>query len=337
MTIRGIHHLTTITSDSPKIFDFFSGVMGLHLIKKTVNQDDVRTYHLYFTDDMGSAGTVLTFFDFPGINKAIHGTDEITRTAFRIPSDASFDYWMKRFDEYGVKHDAETNEEFGVKYLDFEDFDGQLYALESNEKHPGTWAEGTPWQYSSVDPQHAVLGLGAQLLTINNENAMHMVLTSVLGAKEVARDGDDVLYEFDNAGFGGQVHTRLVRLLPRGLQGYGNAHHFALAVDDETALNFWINRLRQLGFQDSGFVDRFYFKSEYFRPTPGILFEIATNGPGFLQDETYEEAGHHLELPPFLENMRDEIEAGLIPFNSSNDDLPSPEVFKKNVSDNAEN
>jgi glyoxalase family protein len=312
--------LTTITSDSPKIFDFWTGILGLHLIKKTVNQDDVRTYHLYFSDDMGSAGTVLTFFDFPGINKAIHGTDEISRTAFRIPSDASFDYWIKRFDEFGVRHDDEVHEEFGAKFLDFYDFDDQHYTLMSNDGNTGDWAMGEPYRNSTVEPEHAILGLGPELLTINNENAMHMILTSVMGGKEIARDGDDVLYEFDNGGYGSQVHTRLVRLLPRGLQGFGNAHHLAFTVDDENALNYWINRLRQLGFQDSGFVDRFYFKSEYFRPTPGILFEIATNGPGFLVDETYEEAGHHLELPPFLENMRDEIEAGLIAFNSGSED-----------------
>ncbi|MDR3190474.1 MAG: VOC family protein [Lactobacillaceae bacterium] len=319
-TIRGLHHLTTITSSSPKIFDFISGVLGLHLIKKTVNQDDVRTYHLYFTDDMGSAGTDITFFDFPGIQKAIHGTDEITRTAFRIPNDAAFAYWIKRFDEFGIKHDADLHEEFGVQYLNFEDFDEQRYALVSDEKNHGDFAVGTPWRNSPVDPEFAIRGLGPQLLTTNNENALNLILTNVMGAKLVAQDGDDTLYEFDNGGFGSQVHTHLARLMPRGLQGIGNAHHLAFTVDDADALDYWIERLRQLGFQDSGLTDRFYFKSEYFRPTPGILFEIATNGPGFLQDETYDEAGHHLELPPFLEDQRQDIEANLVAFNSGTED-----------------
>ncbi|MCT8395172.1 ring-cleaving dioxygenase [Weissella soli] len=315
-TIRGMHHLTTITSSAPKIFEFWTETLGLHFIKKTVNQDDVRTYHLYFTDDMGTAGTILTFFDFPGIQKAIHGTDEITRTAFRIPSDASFDFWIKWFDDHDVKHADAIHEEFGAKYLNFEDFDGQLYALMSNEGNPGNWATGEPYRNSVIPAEHQIVGFGPQLLTINNENALDLIFKNVLGAKEVAREGDNVLYEFDNGGYGSQVHTHLTRLIPRGLQGFGNSHHMAFTVDDEDALNYWINRLRQLGFQDSGFVERYYFKSEYFRPTPGILLELATNGPGFLQDETYEEAGHHLELPPFLEPQREAIQANLVAFNS---------------------
>ncbi|MDR3241361.1 MAG: VOC family protein [Lactobacillaceae bacterium] len=318
--VRGMHHLTTITSDSPKTFEFMSGVLGLHLSKKTVNQDDVRTYHLYFTDDMGNAGTDITFFDFPGIQKAVHGTDEITRTTFRIPSDVSFEYWVDRFDEFKIRHDEKIHEEFGVKYLNFLDFDDQQYALMSDEKNHGKFAKGTPWRYSTVAEAHAIVGLGPELLTIDNENAMHLILTNVLGAKEVAREGDNTLYEFDNGGFGSQVQTKLVRLQNRGIQGFGAAHHLAFSVDNEEELNWWINRLNQLGFPNSGFVDRFYFRSEYFRPTPGILFELATLGPGFFQDETYAEAGHHLELPPFLEDQRASIEANLVAFNSGTDD-----------------
>jgi glyoxalase family protein len=320
--IRGIHHLTTITSDSPKIWDFFTNKLGLHLIKKTVNQDDVRTYHLYFTDDMGEGGSVLTFFDFPGIQKAVFGTDEISRTSFRIPTDSSFDYWRARFDEFGIKYDNDIYELFGQKYLNFYDFDDQRYALISDQNNPRTnslTGPHTPWRNSTVDSAHAIVGLGPELLTVNNENAIDMVLTSVMGAEKIDSKDDYSLYEFDQGGYGAMVITLLSRLIPRGLQGYGTAHHLAFIVDDETALNFWINRLRQLGFQDSGFVDRFYFKSEYFRPTPGILFELATNGPGFLLDETYEEAGHHLELPPFLESARAQIEANLVPFNSGDE------------------
>lgn len=167
-----------------------------------------------------------------------------------------------------------------------------------------------------MDPQHAIVGLGPELLTINKHDAMDMVLTKVMGAEKVDTKGDYALYEFDHGGYGAQVITLLSRIIPRGVQGFGGPHHLAFIVDDEEALNFWIKRLQELGFQDSGFVDRFYFKSEYFRPTPGILFELATNGPGFLVDETYEEAGVHLELPPFLEDMRTQIEANFVDFNS---------------------
>lgn len=317
--IRGIHHLTTITSDSPKIWDFFTNKLGLHLIKKTVNQDDVRTYHLYFSDDQGEGGSVLTFFDFPGIQKAVFGTDEISRTSFRVPSQDSFAYWQARFDEFGIRYDSKTYELFGATYLNFYDFDDQRYALiadDTNPRHNELTVPHTPWRHSSVDPQHAIVGLGPELLTINNHDAMDMVLTKVMGAEKIDTKGDYALYEFDHGGYGAQVITLLSRIIPRGLQGFGGPHHLAFIVDDEEALNFWIKRLQELGFQDSGFVDRFYFKSEYFRPTPSILFELATNGPGFLVDETYEEAGVHLELPPFLEDMRTQIEANLVDFNS---------------------
>lgn len=318
-TIRGLHHLTTITSSSPKIFDFMSGILGLHLIKKTVNQDDVHTYHLYFTDDMGSAGTDITFFDFPGIQKAQYGTDEISRTSFRIPNDAAFAYWKTRFDENGVEYDNDYIEEFGAKLLQFRDFDGQRYALISDENDDGR-VEGEPWRNSTVEPEFAIRGLGPALLTIDNKYNLHTVLTQVMGLQEIARNGDYTLYQAEgDAGHGGQVITRFRNDVPRGVQGFGGPHHLAFSVDDQEALLFWINKLRKLGFQDSGFVDRFYFKSEYFHPTPGILFEIATNGPGFLQDETYDEAGIHLELPPFLENFRAQIESNLEPFNTGED------------------
>ncbi|HEY4399753.1 MAG TPA: ring-cleaving dioxygenase [Lactobacillaceae bacterium] len=320
--IRGIHHLTTITSDAPKIWDFFSNKLGMHLIKKSVNQDDVRTYHLYFTDDQGEAGTVLTFFDFPGIQKAQFGTDEISRTSFRIPSDASFDYWKARFTELDIRFDEEVYEVFGAKYLNFYDFDDQRYALVSDENNPrqnDTTYAHTPWKFADVDPQHAIVGLGPMFITVSDAWQMEMMLTSIMGAEKIAEDGDQALFEFDKGGYGAQVVTTLSRLLPRAVQGFGGVHHLAFTVDDRAALDFWISRLQQLGLPNSGYVDRFYFESEYFRPAPNILFELATNGPGFLVDETYEEAGVHLELPPFLEAQREMIEANLVPFNSPKD------------------
>ncbi|MDR2660768.1 MAG: ring-cleaving dioxygenase [Lactobacillaceae bacterium] len=319
--IRGLHHLTTITSDSPKIWNFWTNIMGLHLIKKTVNQDDVRTYHLYFTDDMGTGGSVLTFFDFPGIQKAQFGTDEISKTTFRVPNDASFEYWIERFKQFNIRYDEKIEELFGSKYLNFYDFDDQRYALisDENDHFNDITKPHAAWRDSEVDPQFAIQGLGPEFLTINDPKLLDAVITSVMGAEEKGREGDFTLYEFNNGGHGAQVITFLSRLIPRGVQGFGGPHHLAFLVDDKQALDYWIQRLNELGFQESGFVDRFYFKSNYFRPTPGILFELATNGPGFLLDETYEEAGHHLELPPFLEPYRSDIEKNLVPFNSGDE------------------
>lgn len=153
--LTGLHHLTAITSSAPKIFDFMTEILGLHLIKKTVNQDDVRTYHLYFTDDMGTAGTDITFFDFPGIPQAIHGTNELNRTSFRIPNDKALDYWIQRFDQYKVRH-GEIDERFGAKILYFYDFDGQNYQLISDEHNQGV-PGGTPYRYSPVPAEFAIV------------------------------------------------------------------------------------------------------------------------------------------------------------------------------------
>lgn len=318
-TIRGIHHVTAITSSAPKIWDFFTNQLGLHLIKKSVNQDDVRTYHLYFSDDQGDAGSILTFFDFPGITKATFGTNEISRTTFRVPSQASFSYWRERFDHFGIRYDAKVVSIFGATYLNFYDFDGQRYALVADDTNPrqnNLTGAHHPWRHATVAPEHAIIGLGPAFLTINDDTAMRIVLTKILDAKQIDQVSDDTLYEFDQGGYGAQVITHLSRIIPSGTQGYGTVHHLAFTVDNEAALKYWIDRLKQLGMHDSGFVDRFYFKSEYFRPMPGMLFELATNGPGFLIDETYEAAGIHLELPPFLEGQRADIEAHLVDFNS---------------------
>ncbi|MCD2256115.1 ring-cleaving dioxygenase [Agrilactobacillus fermenti] len=312
--LTGLHHLTAITSSSPKIFDFMAGILGLHLIKKTVNQDDVRTYHLYFTDDMGSAGTDITFFDFPGINQAVHGTNEINRTSFRVPNDAALDYWIARFDEFKVRH-GEISERFGAKILSFNDFDGQNYQLISDETNTGI-PGGTPYRFSPVPAEFAITGLGPEYITTDNLDMLSNVLTGLLGFTKKATEGQFTLYELHDNGHGAQVILDHQRLLNQAIQGFGGVHHLAFRTDDEESLNYWIQRISDLGFNNSGFVDRFYFKSEYFRPVPGILFEIATDGPGFLLDETYEEAGVHLELPPFLEEYRASIEANLVPFNT---------------------
>lgn len=318
-TIRGIHHVTAITSSAPKIWVFFTNQLGLHLIKKTVNQDDVHTYHLYFSDDQGEAGSILTFFDFAGLQKATFGTNEISRTTFRVPTLASFDYWRARFTQFGIRYDDQTVTLFGATYLNFYDFDGQRYALIADEtnprQNPVTKAH-QPWQQATVAPEHAIVGLGPAFVTVDDDQAMTIVLTKIMTAQKIATSGNNTLYEFDNGGYGAQVITQLSRIIPSGTQGYGSVHHLAFTVDDDAALKYWIDRLQQLGMHDSGLVDRFYFKSEYFRPMPGILFELATNGPGFLIDETYETAGIHLELPPFLESQRADIEAHLVNFNS---------------------
>lgn len=313
--IRGIHHVTAMTSSAEKIYRFFTDTLGLRLIKKTVNQDDIETYHLFFADDLGSAGTDMTFFDFPGIPKGTKGTNTISRTSFRVKSDASLTYWIERFNENNIDH-GEIQERFGKKYLEFKDFDEQQYQLISDENNQGV-AAGTPWKKTDVQAEHALIGLGPVFVTVANYDHMQRVLVEVLGFHLVDAEGSFHLFEVGEGGNGASIVVEHRDDLPDAQEGFGNVHHLALRVADQDALRFWIEKINQLQFPNSGFVERFYFKSDYFRAAPHILFELATDGPGFLEDETYEAAGEKLALPPFLEPKRKEIEEFVRPFNTS--------------------
>ncbi|MGC6769631.1 ring-cleaving dioxygenase [Enterococcus sp. LJL128] len=313
--IRGIHHVTAMTSSAEKIYRFFTDILGLRLIKKTVNQDDIETYHLYFTDDLGSAGTDMTFFDFPGIPKGTKGTDSISRTSFRVKNDASLTYWIDRLNQHEIDH-GEIQERFGKSYVEFEDFDGQRYQLISDEKNTGV-AAGVPWKNSNVPAEHAIVGLGPVFVTVENFEHMQLVLTEVLGFHLIDAEGSFHLFEIGEGGNGASIIVEHRDDLPKASEGFGNVHHLALRVADEEALRFWIDQINKLEFPNSGFVERFYFESEYFMAAPHVLFELATDGPGFLQDETYENAGEKLSLPPFLEPKRKEIEAFVRPFDTT--------------------
>ncbi|MDS9471930.1 ring-cleaving dioxygenase [Sporosarcina pasteurii] len=312
--LKGVHHVTAITSSAEENYKFFTYVLGMRLVKKTVNQDDIQTYHLFFADDVGSAGTDMTFFDFPGIPKGVHGTNEIHRTAFRVPSDEALTYWEKRFDRLQVKHDG-IQEQFGVKVLSFVDFDDQQYQLISDAHNKGV-ASGTPWQKGPIPLEYAITGLGPVHIRIAQFDYMKEVLEKVLLFKEIAQDGDFHLFEVGEGGNGAQVIIEKNTTLPVGQQGYGTVHHVAFRVDDRAVLDEWTERLEQFGFQTSGHVDRFFFESLYARVAPGILFEFATDGPGFMGDEPYETLGEKLSLPPFLEPKREQIEKLVRPIDT---------------------
>ncbi|EOH86411.1 ring-cleaving dioxygenase [Enterococcus pallens] len=313
--IRGLHHVTAMTSSAEKNYRFFTDILGLRMIKKTVNQDDIETYHLYFTDDTGAPGTDMTFFDFPGIPQGKKGTNTISRTGFRVPSDASLTYWADRFTQLNVEH-SEIKERFGKKYLNFNDYDNQLFQLVSDETNQGV-AAGTPWKNSNVPAEHSIIGLGPTIVTVSNFDHMKLVLENVLGFKETAEEGTMHQFEVGEGGNGATILVDFRDDLPPAQEGFGNVHHLALRVADDDALKYWIKKINDLEFPNSGFVDRFYFQSEYFMAAPNVLFELATDGPGFLEDESYETAGEILSLPPFLEPKRKEIEDYVRPFDTS--------------------
>lgn len=312
--LTGVHHVTAITSSAEKNYAFFTEVLGMRLVKKTVNQDDVQTYHLFFADDKGSAGTDMTFFDFPGIPQGRHGTDEIRRTSFRIPTDASLDYWQARFERLNVSHDGITTQ-FGVKILPFVDFDNQHYQLVSDEGNQGV-ESGTPWQLGPIPLEHAITGLGPVQIITPQFSDFKQLLEIVFQFKEVAQEQDTHLFEMGSGGNGASLLIVDQPAEAVGYQGFGTVHHVAFRVEDRATLNEWIERLHGFGLRTSGYVNRHFFESLYTRVSGNILFEIATDGPGFMGDEPYETLGEKLSLPPFLEAKRFEIEQQVRPINT---------------------
>ncbi|WP_091495708.1 ring-cleaving dioxygenase [Amphibacillus marinus] len=312
--LKGIHHVTAITSSAERNYHFFTYTLGMRLVKKTVNQDDIQTYHLFFADDEGNPGTDMTFFDFPGIPKGEHGTNEIYRTAFRVPSDDAMEYWQKRFERLEVQHGG-IEAQFGKQVINFSDFDDQKYQLISDEGNQGV-KSGIPWQNGPVPLNYAITGLGPIHIRISNFDFFKKVLEQVLNFNQIANNDSHYLFEVGEGGNGAQIIVEHNTDLPEGRQGYGTVHHVAFRVEDRAALEEWINYLPTFGLQTSGFVDRFFFQSLYARVAPQILFEWATDGPGFMGDEPYETLGEKLSLPPFLEPKREQIEASVRPIDT---------------------
>ncbi|MDF9761962.1 glyoxalase family protein [Peribacillus simplex] len=312
--LKGIHHVTAITSSAEKNYEFFTNILGMRLVKKTVNQDDIQTYHLFFADDVGGPGTDMTFFDFPGIPKGVHGTNEISKTSFRVPNDAALDYWVKRFDRLEVGNTG-IQEQFGKKIISFVDFDDQQYQLISDENNEGI-AAGIPWQKGPIPLEYAITGLGPIFIRIANFEYFKEMMEKVLLFKEIDTEESFHLFEVGEGGNGAQVIVEHNSILPQARQGFGTVHHTAFRVEDRSVLEEWIKRMESFQFHTSGYVDRHFFESLYVRVAPQILFEFATDGPGFMGDEPYETLGEKLSLPPFLEPKRDQIEKLVRPIDT---------------------
>lgn len=304
--LKGLHHVTAITSSAERIYQFFTYVLGLRLVKKTVNQDDIHTYHLFFADDAGSPGTDVTFFDFPGMTPAVKGSDEISRIGLRVPNDASLAYWAKRFKEKEIAH-SDIRIIFGRKTLFFSDFDRQDYALFSDEGIKGV-APGKPWNKGPIPNEFAIYGLGPVFFRVADIKEMDRSLVDVLSMRKASQEGKMTLYEMGLGGNGASIIVEEDISSPSGIQGYGGVHHIAFRIEDKTELDEWLAHYRKLRVPNSGYVDRFYFKSLYARIYRPILFELATDGPGFIDDEeSYEILGETLALPPRFRSMRDQI------------------------------
>ena len=314
MQLTGFHHLTAITANAVGNHAFYTDVLGMRLVKRTVNQDDVSAYHLFYADGVASPGSDITFFDWP-TGPERRGTNSICRTGLRVGSKDSLRWWAERFDEKAVPHGG-ISERDGRAIIDFEDPEGQRLTL-VDDRGDGA---GHPWDRSPVPVPHQIRGLGPITISVPVLGPTDAVLQQVL-AMRTARTyatpaGSVQVYEM---GEGGRPETELHVLVepnaPQARQGAGGVHHLAFRTPDDESYAAWAEKLQRVRLPSSGPVDRFYFRSLYFREPNGILIEIATDGPGFATDESLEHLGERLSLPPFLESQRRAIEAGLKPID----------------------
>lgn len=312
LELQGLHHLTAVTGDAPGNVTFYTGTLGLRLVKKTVNQDDVSAYHLFYADEKGSPGTEVTFFDWPGSGPARPGTSTIAATSLAIPA-GSLGWWMQRLTEAGVEHRG-IDQRGGRQVIAFADPEGQRLDLVDAGDPPSETAR----KDGPVPPEFAIRGLHAVTLTVADLGPTAQVLTQILGFRPAeGYDGPGgvrvAVFETGPGGSGAEVHVITDPSLPRGRVGIGGVHHVAFRTPNDDEHHQWQHRLAAAGLGVTPVIDRYYFRSLYFREPGGVLFEIATDGPGFATDEDLAHLGERLALPPFLEPHRAEIEAGLRP------------------------
>ena len=312
LQLGGLHHVTAITGSAGENVRFYTRTLGLRLVKKTVNQDDTSAYHLYYADAVGSPGTDMTFFDWPALPAARPGSDSISRTWFRVADEGSLDFWGDRLRNAGAR-DIERVTVAGRTALAFVDFEGQRLGLVD---HGGSPVEGEPHAVEDIPAEHRLRGFFAVELVVADRSEVDPILTSLLAMEYGGGEGSAAsphVYRMAGGGAGREVWIRVEPDTARARQGRGAVHHVAFRVADEAEQHRWEERLNSVGVPHSGRIERFYFKSVYFRISGGILFELATDGPGFATDEDMEHLGETLSLPPFLEPQRARIEAGLTP------------------------
>jgi glyoxalase family protein len=321
LELGGLHHVTAITAHAQENVTFYTQVLGLRLVKKTVNQDDVSAYHLFYADELGNAGTEVTFFDWSMAAPNHAGSGEVAAVALRVPGQQTLAWWAQRFSDLGVPHQWTTHPS-GGEVLSFTDPEGQRLQLidDSSASVPG----GIPWSKSSVSTDVAIRGLGAVTLTVARLEPTSRVLVDVLGfrktgeqASDASSAGQTAIFETGSGGVGATVVVDVRPDLPRARQGRGGVHHIAFRTPTFEQHEEWRERIAAAGINVTPVIDRFYFHSIYFREPGGVLFEIATDGPGFATDEDPAHLGESLALPPFLEPHRAQIEAGLRPLPSS--------------------
>lgn len=319
MQLPGLHHITAVSANIANNVKFYTEVLGLRLVKKSVNQDDVSAYHLFYADKVGSPGTDMTFFDWPHIRPDVRGTDSIVGTAFRVGSREALDFWCERFEALNVKY-MEIGKFADRELLPFEDPEGQRLYLVNDE---GFEFEGEIWQRPDIPDEYALRGFYSVILSIPSIEQLESIFTEIMNFQEVERskwidqESQAVIYTtHQNGGPTSEVWLLEQPQLSTARLGAGGTHHVAFRVADIETQRKWRQHLASGGLQVTHLIDRFWFNSIYFRVSSGILFEIATDGPGFSIDESLDALGEKLVLPPFLEDRRQEIEAELTPIGA---------------------
>jgi glyoxalase family protein len=340
MELTGIHHLTAVSARIRENYRFYTEVMGMRLVKRSVNQDDVSAYHLFYADALGTPGTDLTFFDW-SVPREVRGTRSIVRTSLRVHGDGVLDWWRDRLAAAELAVGTVTERD-GRGVLDFEDPEGQRLTLVEDG---GAGDPPVPWEESPVLAPRQIRGLGPILLSVPDLANTEEVLTRVMNMEKVREysgpasdavpvdpttsspssqgadpDGDGEgspvhVFQMGEGGPHAELHVAVEPHLPPVRPGAGGVHHVAFRVPNREAYDAWADRLNELRVPNSGKVDRFYFRSLYFREPSGILFELATDGPGFAVDEDPETLGESVALPPFLESRREEIVGNLKPID----------------------
>lgn len=312
MDIQGIHHITAISSDAQQTYDFYSKVLGLRLVKKSVNQDDIETYHLFFGNKIGTPGFDLTFFPFKGVPKGKRGAGQVTRISFAVPA-GSLDFWIQRFTELKVKHE-DIIQHSGYKRVTFYDFDDQRLELVEVQDIEEQYEQNV-WTTPEVAKEHALRCFHGATMAVISEELIKPVL-DLLGFKKEEFETQHYLYKIP-----GRINSAFIEVEELPLEfgvvnGAGTVHHIAFAVpDDATELKVH-DALITIGLRPTHVINRFYFRSVYFMTPAGILCEIATDEPGFAADEDINTLGEKLALPPFIESQRAHIETVLPPLKT---------------------
>jgi len=303
--ILGLHHITAIAGEAQRNYDFYTKTLGLRLVKKTVNFDDPGTYHFYYGDEVGTPGSILTFFPWSNVHKGRIGTGMATEIAYSVPK-GSLEFWKKRFEELKVKHEP-IGERFGEQYLQFEDPDGLLLNLvvannEDNRK---------PWTTAEVKEDAAAKGFHSAVLTLRSAEPTAKVLTEIFGYQLQIQEGNRYRLNTNAIATANIIDIAEEPNGPQAINAGGTNHHIAFRAKDDNMMMEFREKVMAAGLHITEKIDRNYFYSLYFREPGGVLFEIASDNPGFATDESVSELGTHLMLPPQYESNRGRIEEWL--------------------------